>query len=386
MLPATKKITLLLALTALISTTSCDEDSDDNQLSLEVPETYTFTRDGESTVSFSGQTERLDMVSEMKTYMKKGDAGEAIDADVLLNMFANENSPFSAEALNTSTKQIENKTFATDVQFFKDLFVAAEAVSIDVSDNSTSAEEGVAGTIERGTGGTFINVSEKGWEFTQIMEKGLMGALMYNQIFNSYLTDEKIGESVDNETIVEGKNYTTLEHHWDEAFGYWGVPVDFPNGDPVLTDAYNRFWANYTNGLDDILGLNEPLMTAYITGRAAIVAKDHETKNEQVTTIYELHELVAAAKAVGYINEALNDLNVNDTGNLFHHLSEGYGFVKAIKYSPYAALTTTQIETILTENFGTDGDFWKVSAQGLTTAKSTITSAYPKLAGVADSL
>ena len=386
MLPATKKFKSLLAIASLIAITSCDGDNDDNQPGLEVPETYTFTRDGESTVSFSGQTERLDMVSEMKTYIKKGDAGEAIDADVLLNMFANENSPFSDDALNASTKQIEDKTFVTDVQFFKDLFVAAEAVSIDVSDNSTSAEEGVAGTIERGTSGTFINVNEKGWEFTQIMEKGLMGALMYNQIFNSYLTDEKIGESVDNETIVEGKTYTTLEHHWDEAFGYWGVPVDFPNGDPVLSDANNRFWANYTNGLDDILGLNEPLMTAYITGRAAIVANDHETKNEQVATIYELHELVTAAKAVGYINEALADLGANDIGNLFHHLSEGYGFVKAIKYSPYAALTTAQIETILTENFGTDGDFWAVSAAGLNTAKSTLISAYPELADVADSL
>ncbi|MEP4531793.1 MAG: DUF4856 domain-containing protein [Cyclobacteriaceae bacterium] len=386
MLPATKKFNSLLAIVSMIAITSCDGDNDDNQTGIEVPETYTFTRDGESTVSFSGQTERLDMLSEMKTYIKKGDAGEAIDADVLLDMFANENSPFSADALNTSTKQIENKTFVTEIQFFKDLFEDAATVSVDVANNGTVASEGVAGKMERGTSGSFINVNEKGWEFTQIMEKGLMGALMYNQIFNSYLSDEKIGESVDNETIVEGKNYTTLEHHWDEAFGYWGVPVDFPNGDPVLTDAYNRFWANYTNGLDDILGLNEPLMSAYITGRAAIVAKDHETKNEQVTTIYELHELVAAAKAVGYINEALNDLNTNDTGNLFHHLSEGYGFVKAIKYSPYSALNSDQIETILTENFGTDGDFWAVSAQGLIAAKSTITSAYPKLADVADSL
>ena len=32
-----------------------------------------------------------------------------------------------------------------------------------------------------------------------------MGAVFYHQIYNTYLTDDRIGEGVDNETIVDGK-------------------------------------------------------------------------------------------------------------------------------------------------------------------------------------
>ncbi|MFT6866240.1 MAG: hypothetical protein ACJA08_001069 [Cyclobacteriaceae bacterium] len=377
------KAALLMALT--LNLVSCTDDND-GAVSYDIPSTYEFTRDGASSVSYSGQTERLNMLAEMKVYVSKADGGEAIDAEVLLNMFANENSPFVDADLNASTKQIEDKTFISDVQFFKDLFQATETVSLEVSGNGTAADEGVAGKIERGTSGNFINVNEKGWEFTQFVEKGLMGALIYHQIFNVYLTDAKIGADIDNETIAEGNKYTTLEHHWDEAFGYWGVPVNFPNGDPVLSDESNRFWARYTNGRDELLDVNVPLMTAYITGRAAITANDHDTKNAQVAVIYALHELIAAATAIHYINDAIENLNSNDTGNLFHHLSEAYTFVMAIKYSPYASLTTTQITTILEENFGTDSNFWTVTIDGLNTAKSTLSNAYPELTDVADNL
>ena len=47
---------------------SCDNDDDNNDPvvpTLEIPETYEFTRDGESTVSFSGQVTRLSQSDEL---------------------------------------------------------------------------------------------------------------------------------------------------------------------------------------------------------------------------------------------------------------------------------------------------------------------------------
>ena len=49
---------LLLALPLLFI--SCSDDDDDNNVVI-APDTYEFTRDGASTVSFSGQTARLNM-------------------------------------------------------------------------------------------------------------------------------------------------------------------------------------------------------------------------------------------------------------------------------------------------------------------------------------
>lgn len=366
---------------------SCIEDDMPQNEVINAPATYVFERDGASTVNYQGQTDRLNMLSEVKSYLVTGDQGQALSLQKLLDMYSNTNSPFSSQELNqATTKQLENKTNAAQIDFFKGLMANAVEVSEDVAANSTAAGEGIAGRIERGNTGNFVNVNEKGWEFTQLIEKGLMGAVFYDQIFNSYLTDAKIGDAVDNENLVEGKNYTTMEHHWDEAFGYWGVPTDFPKGDPVLTPEYKRFWANYTNGRDGLLNVNQPLMDAYILGRAAIVANDHTVKKEQVEVIIDLHELVSAATAVHYINDAMDYLSSGDQGNLFHSLSEAYTFVSALQFSPRKKITQSDITEILTSDFGTDGDFWKISNESLQNAKNKLTTGYPELDDHADVL
>lgn len=371
----------LLISTAFLLFVSCSDD--DVQVGIEIPATYEFLRNGASSVSFSGQTDRINMLSELKTEVKKGDAGELVSEQTLLDMFANENSAFSNEDLNTSTKQLESKTFLSDVSFYKDLFAAVASASADFVENETVASQGVTGRIERGTSGSFILVNEKGQEFTQFIEKGLIGSVFFNQIFNVYLTDERTGDDVDNTTIEEGENYTAMEHHWDEAFGYWGVPVDFP---VELSSEDNRFWANYSYGREALLGTATDLKNAYLAGRTAIVNNDFGVKNEQRTVLYQLHELVAASTTIHYINDTVNDLNGGDQGNALHHLSEAYTFVRAIKFSPNKVLTDAQLEEILHTNFGTNGDFWTVSLEGLQTAKQTLVDAYPVLANVADEL
>ena len=370
---------------SILSLPACSDE--DGEPKIGVPTTYEFTREGQSTVSYQGQTDRLNMLSEIKAYLRKGDAGEQLDAGVLLNMYANENNPFADPALNSSTKQLKDKTFVGKDLFFENLFAAADAASSDVVANNSVATAGVSGRIERGDGtGNFILVNEKGWEFTQFVEKGLMGAVIYNQIFNTYMSDAKVGDDVENTALVDGKNYTPMEHYWDEAFGYWGVPVDFPQGDPVLEPAEDRFWAAYTFDRDVFLNVNQTLMNAYLTGRTAIVNKDYALKNEQREEIYYQHELVAAATAVHYINDAIDYLVQEDQGNFFHSLSEAYAFVDAIFYSPKKQLSAAQIDTILNENFGTDGDFWTVTIEGLQNAKATISSTYPEIKNIADQL
>lgn len=371
----------LLISTAFLFFIACSDD--DVQVGIEVPTTYEFLRDGASSVSFSGQTDRLNMLSEIKTEVKKGDAGELVSEQTLLDMFANENNAFTEADLNASTKQLENKTFISDVSFYKDLFAAAATASEDYVQNGTAASEGVAGRIERGTSGNFILVNEKGQEFTQFIEKGLMGSVFFNQIFNVYLTDDRTGDAVDNTTIEEGENYTAMEHHWDEAFGYWGVPVDFPT---ELSSEDNRFWANYSYGREALLGTATDLKNAYLIGRTAIVNNDFVVKNEQRTELYRLHELVTAATTIHYINDTVEDLNSGDQGNALHHLSEAYVFARAIKFSPNKALTDAQLEEILHTNFGVEGDFWTVTLEGLQTAKETLVNTYPVLADVADQL
>ena len=79
-----------------------------------------------------------------------------------------------------------------------------------------------------------------------------MGAVFMNQALNVYFGADKM--VVDNTTAVDpsaGKYYTTMEHHFDEAFGYFGTEIDFPSTIP------SDFWGKYCNAQDGLLNSNE---------------------------------------------------------------------------------------------------------------------------------
>lgn len=361
---------------------ACESDNDKVQLT-EVPSTYEFTRNGQSSVSFSGQTTRLDMLSEIKSIVSEGDKGNQVDAQQLRNMFANENDAFVAAALNSTTKDLKSKTILSDVAFYEGLFDDLETASTDFTNNQTMASAGVSGRIERGTSGKFILVNEKGWEFTQFIEKGMLGSTFFYQIFNVYLSDNKIGNDVDNQTIEDGTNYTAMEHHWDEAFGYWGVPVDLP---VELPEEYKRFWASYTYGRTGQTGSLDILKNAFLEGRTAIVNKEYDKKDQARDIIIDELEIVSAATAIHYINSALDDLNNGDLGNLFHHVSEAYMFVRALKFSPVKKISQEDIDQILSSDLGADGDFWLLNQTGLIAAKERIIVSYSSLSEIADQL
>lgn len=375
-----------LLITLALGTSACDSTGPEQQL-IDTPETYTFTRDGESTVSYSGQTDRLNMVAEMKDYLKRGDQGEVLSEEALLDMFENAGGNGGGHFSFTSDRQLKNKTFAPDLdgRFFEDLFARAAAASA-AGNTGVVATDGTAGLLIRENSGNTILVDANGHEFTQLIEKGLMGAVFYNQIFNTYLTDDRIGEDVENVELVDGENYTPMEHHWDEAFGYWGAPIDFTSPWPEAREDEARFWAHYSDVADDELGTNEILMDAYKEGRAAIVNNDPATKNAQRDILYEYHELVAAATAVHYINLTLQYLDEGKVGEAFHTLSEAWAFTNALRYSPRRKISLDQIEAILESDFGADGNFWNVTAAGLNEAKATLVSVYPRLDPVQDDL
>ncbi len=358
---------------------------------IDTPATYTFTRNGESSVSYSGQTERLDQLEEIKEYLKLADAGGVISAQALLDMFANTGDNDGGHFSFSSTKQLKDKTFVPDldVQLFEDLIARAAAASVDGSGGAV-ASNGTAGLITRENSGSTILVDENGREFTQLIEKGLMGAVFYNQIYNTYLTADRIGDTVENVVLAEGKNYTAMEHHWDEAFGYWDPPVDFTSAWPAERASEDRFWSHYSNTVDNVsnglLGTNDLLMTAFKEGRAAIVNNDVVTRDAQRDVLYQGLELVAAATAVHYINDTIEFLGEGNTGEAFHVLSEAWAFTNALRYNPQRSMSLEDIETIMESDFGADGNFWNATVLGLNTAKSKLVTVFPDLAPVQDEL
>jgi hypothetical protein len=362
----TNKAVLFLALGALVA---CSDDDDQGQApeTLDTPLTYEFRRDGQTTVSYSGQTERLNQLAEMKVILTEGDKGNTVSAQALKDMFANTNGNGGGNFSFTSSKQLKNKTFDLDQTYFEDLFDSVATISANAG--AVTASNGVAGIANR-SGSKTILVNRNGREFTQIIEKGIMGATFYNQIVNTYLTDEKIGDQVNNADLVAGKNYTDMEHHMDEAFGYLGAPVDFSSN-------YNgtgsvRYWGAYSNTADDNIQMNDRLMTPFKRARAAIAEGKLSFRDAEVAKIYAELEVLIAATAIHYANEAKA---ATVDGDRLHVLSECYAFTRAFRYSNtnHRKLSQTEVETLL----GYIGEnFWETTETGLNQLIEKLASTY----------
>jgi hypothetical protein len=349
--------------------TSCTEDE---PIQYEIPTTYNFEN-----VSINGQTQRLAMLKEMSNYMKTANtAGNSIDANRLKAMFENDAANAGFVQTYDDSKQLKDKTFEGERAVFEELFELYETAS---QNNTIPAVNGTAGVQVSLDGTKAYFVNENGVEYTQIIEKGLMGACFYYQATSVYMSDDKM--DVDNETIVEGEG-TQMEHHWDEAFGYFGVPTDFPTNTDGLA-----WWGVYVNRRDPLLGTNQ-LMTELIKGRAAISNKDLAARDEAIIAARAEWELASAGTVMNYLNTAL--ANFNDDAIRNHALSEAVAFAYALKFNNGKKVTNTNVDEILIKIGGTtvfkDMNFYTTTEADLNEAKDLIVGYFSEIEPVKDEL
>ena len=357
----------ILSLGILLLAFSCEKDNPEPETSsaYNTPSTYEFLdANGNSTVDYSGQTDRLNHLREMVTYMKTVTT-TSINAQQLKDMFANTNENGNGHFTFTSSgKQLKNKCFSLDIDLFEKYM---DSIEIASNDYNQVAGNGQAGVLSNGTSTYLFNAS--GMEPLQFIEKGIMGAVFMHQALNVYFGDEKM--SVDNSNAVDadnGKYYTALEHHWDEAFGYFGVPIDFPASIP------NDFWGKYSNNQNSLLSSNTVLMNHFIKGRAAITANVPADYTSSISSIQNMWEDVSANQAIKYLNDALTYFGTNDAAYL-HALSEAYAFAWNLRYIPESVRNITQNEHIaIMELFG--GNLWNLTLSDINGIKNALDSKY----------
>lgn len=325
----------------------CEDTTTTESLTCETG-TYCFLRDGNSTVSYSGQTARLNQLEELTAYMKTGNTpNTVVDAAVLLDMFSNGDGNgsvhFTADAA-VSGKQLQNKCFLGTLDIYLDYFTALETASMSTVEGSN----GTAGVVTSTTNNTKAYLlDENGMEHIQLIEKGLMGDVLYYQAMATYIDGTEAG-SYDNVTITdaaEGKYYTEAEHKFDEAFGYFGIPTDFPSN----TDGV-RFHGKYCNSRDAALGTNT-IMDAFLATRAAITGnEDVSTHTDALRT--QWHRAIVGT-ALSYLKDAKE--NIDDAALKCHELSEARAFIGNLLHNRTdLALTPAQVQEaydLLGDNF-----------------------------------
>ena len=302
-----------------------------------------FTREGESTVSFGGQTTRLKMTVELGSDLKT----QSESATDIQSRFET-GQGFGESVLNDSGKNVRSKTSSsiglfgsnknssgqgnTNVELIENFISGHDAVKAAWL---TEATAGNPGFVNDGDGSTrYVNAD--GYELNQLFTKSMSGALAYDQAVNHYLNrldDENDGTNNyrtanDEGTLVEGKTYTTMEHHWDEAFGYI-------YGNIAKENLIYKYIDNVA-ALPKFPNFEENVLKAFVLGRIAIAEKDYTKRDEQVAFLRENLGIVIAVRSVNYIVAGANFLddtsNANRVQDALHDLSEGYGFVNSLRY------------------------------------------------------
>lgn len=363
---------------------------------------------------FPGQARRIAQLQEIVDSSRNEpiywDIANAMEVGGLPDVFK------SAAAQNTASSKSDIRSKIDELNFdngntsvadaFADL--ADRMVTSSQANFTVTASNGTAGMITTGTKKRHVDAN--GLEFIQILEKGLYGALCYDQMVDDYLRPNQAGPQNDkgnNESAVTNYdvNGTDRQHRWDEAFGWFGAnPATYPNA-ANTSNGDGTFIANYTFDFSDEtqtefgVSMAQKAMDAFILGRAILKAgqgfgPDQETTNEaaleaarQDVKLYV--EAGIAAAAFHYLNDAIADVTDEDK---LHHLSEALAFIFSLSFNSEGRISANQVHDVLKELGWSSSDptlngiysinLWNVTDAQMESAKELLNESFPRFIDV----
>lgn len=374
----------IFAFLAVFGLFSCD---DDEQPALRTKVDYSVLKadagysgqfldaSGTSTVDLSEGNNRLKMFQSLNYQSTSSiSANTAIDASKLKSMFSNSGNPFYdiststisvvGAALNASSVQLKNVTASSRP--------ASEAATVrakieSLFDEIATASASVNSTAEQGKAGKLGNylVDAKGIETAQIIQKSLIGALQLDYIGNVLLAE---GLNADNSKVVDGHNYSELEHNWDVAYGLLTLNPIYLEG---ATDA-NRNTVEFGIGAylwEYNKASYAKIYPAFLKGRAAIVNNDKAELQVQATFIRTEIEKAIASAALGYLDKWKT--GSTDAARA-HAIGEGLGFIYSLRFATIHNADAAFSDTIINDLVGSTNGFWDLTTMKINTAADAI--------------
>jgi Domain of unknown function (DUF4856) len=428
-----KLIKGLSVLSAAILLAACGGDDNNNDNSLSVPTTYSFDSKliaGDSSVFHEGQATRHILISELKTLIASGDLQLAADRDTALAML---NAVYAKGTKDTTGNLITTNVYSggaeatpvsislktadatleqLDFSFVSDdknlqgkmagkdnLLTNAEFIGWNVTTTGDDLVKGegvnaapelliqqwfgqIADLVVDGDPETTY-VTAEGLDLKQLVQKFVLGAVTYSQASEDYLKADKGLMKQNSAEDKAGKPYTSLEHQWDEGFGYFGAAHDYN----LYTDTANKAQQDNDTNLDGSIDLyseysfgnsinaakrdkgatvatdfSKGAMDAFLTGRALIQAnygtdpvlgEGYQAELVKLSKVaLENWEKAIAATVVHYINDVIADYatygtsDFNDEGQFTTHWSEMKGFALGLQFSPVALISVDQLKAV----------------------------------------
>lgn len=287
-----------------------------------VPATYAFAN-----VSYNDQLMLLAMADQLVATVNTANssASVTVSAQVLTDMFNNTGGYFNDSALQLNASGLR----------LADYFPTAAKTDMLNYFDSVGVFSAAGGRVfpSSVTPGKLYLLSPNGIFYSQVIKKAIMGMCAY-QIANVYMAD----------SINASTDTTLLEHEWDAAFGFFGVPVTFP-----ATTTGLRYFGSYSNQVNAGLQSNSTIMNAFLKGRASIPNNDLLTMKAQASLLISVFDSLDAAAIVQEMHETNTNIEAGDAVAAYGTLSESLGFVRNLAYnnSPKRIITDAQIAQLL---------------------------------------
>jgi len=260
-----------------------------------------------------------------------------------------------------------------------------------------NAEQELIGNVRQSVTGEAINeiyINADGTDLKQLIQKFLLMAVAYSQGTDDYLDDANAGKGLLTENLQDGtKAYSSLEHQFDEGFGYFGASREYLSySDNELsgdagendradwnnnhdTDADGKFdltaEVNFGNSVNaakrdrGTVGNANPtdfttdIMEAFIAGRKIIndnagvelTTEQFDALIEQRDIIVDVWERSIASTIIHYINDThadlanlgTDDFDFEDTAK---HFSELKGFALGLQFNPHSKISLVDFAEI----------------------------------------
>ncbi len=458
-----KGMSVLSAAILLAACGSDDDNDSDNNNGTTAPTTYTFESQvvaGESSVSYGGQVARNVLINELKTLISSPQLASELGDNTTTGLAILDKLNLIYE-VGTSTPIVQTYNLTSQNAYTLALEETPVGISVtegslvqtgygDLSgdknlqskmagiDNALALGEFVGWDVEADTEDAkpnalikdwFIDIavnaevdnsakpylSETGLDYQQLIQKFLLGSVAFSQTANDYLKADKGLLKQNSAGDKDGsKPYTSLEHQWDEGFGYFGAARDYNNysdaelkaqkdndsngdGQIDLTAEYTFAMAQYANKRDASIegwDSSKKIMDAYLKGRQIIVDNYgtdpvagegyHAELVEQAEIIIETWEEIFAANVIHYINSTLADMaKIGGDDYSFDkhakHWSEMKGFALALQFNPIAEIELDelkQLHSLVGQAPVLEGGDVEAYQQALTQARDLLADVY----------
>jgi len=386
-----------------------------------------------SSVSYGGQAARHALIAELKHYIGKGGLEDDLENGVLtskedviakLNSFydADENSWDTLNITFTTAKQTMFSELSSSYKSLKEKVAGQDASGqhkdwnngefagwgakgsttpvalidtyfqqiADIAIDNLGTKRYVPGAEAIVANEIPVYVTDNGLDLNQLIQKFLLMSVAYSQAADDYLDEDK-GLATDNIGQDKGtKDYTKLEHQFDEGFGYFGAARDYlayndneiagkvstaedgreewngqhdTDADGVIDLMSEKNFGNSVNAAKRDRGTasntvptdyTKQAMDAFLMGRKLI--NDNagmDLTSDQMTELLtyrtaalDAWERGVVATVVHYINDLDADLAEVSTDEFDYvttakHFSELKGFALGLQFNPYSPIAGT---------------------------------------------